>query len=296
MDVVLCFETDQSQARDLATALDIPCQVIQRHTFPDGESRLTLPPALPPSVVLYQTLAHPDPRLTWLLLAAGGCRMAGVTQLALVAPYLCYMRQDKAFHPGEVVSQRIIGSFLDSQVDALLTVDPHLHRVHALSEVVPHIPAVALTAAGEIGRFLAGLDRELLLAGPDAESEQWVAQVARVAGCEYVVGEKQRHSDTDVEIRFPSRDFRERHVVLVDDVASSGRTLAVAAREIRGLGARRVDAVVTHPLFADDALAVMQAAGIQSVWSTDSIPHPSNTIPLAGLLARALRETGGISG
>jgi ribose-phosphate pyrophosphokinase len=76
--------------------------------------------------------------------------------------------------------------------------------------------------------------------------------------------------------------------VLLDDVASSGQTMAVAARQLLAAGAASVDAAVTHALFAGDALAVMQAAGIGRVWSTDCIAHPSNAISMAPLLAAAL--------
>jgi ribose-phosphate pyrophosphokinase len=76
--------------------------------------------------------------------------------------------------------------------------------------------------------------------------------------------------------------------VLLDDVASSGRTLAAATRLLLAAGAHSVDVAVTHALFAGDALQVMQAAGVGEVWSTDCIAHPSNAVPMVPLLAQAL--------
>ena len=85
-------------------------------------------------------------------------------------------------------------------------------------------------------------------------------------------------------------DLRGRHVVLIDDVASTGRTLAEASGIALARGATRVDAMVVHPLFVPGAEAVLEKAGISEVWSTDSITHMSNTIRLAPLLAEGLRS------
>ena len=82
--------------------------------------------------------------------------------------------------------------------------------------------------------------------------------------------------------------FSGRRVVLVDDVASTGQTLAETARAVLAAGAGRVDVAVTHALFAGDAAATLAAAGVRSVWSTDTIAHPSNAIGVAALVARAL--------
>src|SRR3990167_9293387 len=75
-------------------------------------------------------------------------------RIVLVSPYLAYMRQDMAFTPGEAVSQRHIAALLASQFDGVITVDPHLHRIHALDEVMPGCPNRALTAAPLLGEWV----------------------------------------------------------------------------------------------------------------------------------------------
>jgi len=287
--LVLGFTDDREQGRALAAALDAPFETIELHRFPDGESRLRLPPELPARVLLCRSLDQPNEKLVDLMLAAEGARALGAEHLTLVAPYLCYMRQDKAFAPGEVVSQRIVGRFLAAHFDALVTVDPHLHRVASLAEAVPVTRAIALSAAPAMGRFLAARSERPLLVGPDRESEQWVRTVADVAGLEFVVAQKTRRGDRSVSIELPAHDYRGVEAVLVDDLASTGRTLAVAVQELRAAGAARVDVLVTHALFVGDALETLQAAGVGEVWSSDSVAHPSNAFPLAPVLADALR-------
>ncbi len=83
-----------------------------------------------------------------------------------------------------------------------------------------------------------------------------------------------------------------RAVVILDDVASTGHTVATAARLLLAAGAASVDVAVTHALFAGDALQLLRDAGVAHVWSTDCIEHASNAIAIAPLLAQALRDAG----
>jgi ribose-phosphate pyrophosphokinase len=285
---ILGFPESELQAKALAEALHDPFELIDVHHFPDGETRLRLPGGLSDRLVLYRSLDRPNDKLIELLLAAKSAREQGAEHLTLVAPYLCYMRQDTAFQSGEAVSQRIIGDFLASMFDAVVTVDPHLHRIKTLAEAVPVRRAVSVSAAPAMGAFLAARSARPLLVGPDQESEQWVQVAARIASLEYVVARKTRLGDRSVKIRLPERDYRGLDIVLVDDMASTGHTLAVAARSLREAGARRVDVLVTHALFVDDAFEMLTEAGISEIWSSDSVAHSSNAFVLTPLLAEAV--------
>jgi len=287
--LVLGFTDSDEQAAGLATALDAPRACIDIHRFPDGESRVRLPTDLPEHVVLCRSLHYPNEKLVELMLAAGSARALGARRVTLVAPYLCYMRQDAAFEPGESVSQRIVGGFLAGLFDNLITVDPHLHRVPDLPSAIPAHQALAVSAAPLMAGFLSACCDDPMLVGPDQESEQWVETVARVAGLDYVVARKTRRGDRNVEVRLPEHDYNGLDTVLVDDLASTGRTLAGAAAALRNAGAARVDALVTHALFVGDALETLMAAGVAELWSSDSIPHSSNAFALAPDLAAAIR-------
>jgi ribose-phosphate pyrophosphokinase len=289
--LLLHFDEDQGSAQRIASAAGMACAPIARHRFPDGELKLRLPAELPPRVVLLRTLDHPNEKLTELLLVARTARTLGATHLTLVAPYLAYMRQDIAFQSGEVVSQRVIGRFLADLFDAVITVDPHLHRVATLREAVPVPQAMVLSGAPLLADVIAAHHAAPLLIGPDEESAQWIAQAAQAHGYDFGVCRKVRHGDRDVQIALPANlAFAGRAVVLLDDVASSGRTLAGAARLLLAGGATSVDVAVTHALFAGDALQVIKNAGVDRVWSTDCISHPSNAVSMAACIADALKN------
>ena len=287
---LLYFEDETPAALRLADAAGLVPHRVERHRFPDGETQLTLPAHLPPRVVLLRSLDQPNDKLTELLLAAPTARQLGAKHLSLVAPYLAYMRQDMAFAPGQAISQRIVGAWLATLFDAVITVDPHLHRVATLAEAVPARQAITLSAAPLLGDWIAQHRPGAFLLGPDSESAQWVTQAAAAHGLKHAVCSKVRHGDHAVSIALPACDLRGQAVVLLDDVASSGHTLATAAGLALAAGAASVDVAVTHALLAGDALQRIHQAGVGEFWSTDSVAHPSNVVGLAGLLARAIKE------
>ena len=288
--LVLGFEDYRHAGQRLAEALGVPYDEVEIHRFPDGEHKLTLPPALPEQVIVCRSLFEPNEKLIDLLLLAGTARDLGAQRLVLVSPYLCYMRQDKAFNPGEAVSQRIIGQLLADYFDALITVDPHMHRTPRLADAVPIKHAVSLSACVPIASYLQDLAEKPLLVGPDEESRQWVRAIAGLTGLPYVVAEKSRSGDRQIAIRLPEAEIANRDIVLIDDIISTGCTLARTSEHLINLGAKSVRCIATHVLPHGGAPTELANAGVTELLSTDSIPHPSNRIWLAGLLADAIRS------
>jgi ribose-phosphate pyrophosphokinase len=287
--LVLYFDDERETACRFAETAGFTSAVVNRHRFPDGELKLRLPASLPAKVIVYRSLVHPNEKLIELLFVAQTARQLGASDLTLIAPYLAYMRQDIAFHEGEVVSQKVIGRFLAQVFDGLVTIDPHLHRVSTLEEASPVKRAITLSGAPLLGDYIAQKIPDAFLLGPDSESSQWIASAAKKHGFDHAACEKIRRGDKDVQVQLPAVDLKDRRVVILDDVASSGRTLAKATRAAIEAGASSVDVAVTHALFADDALQVIREAGVRHIWSTDCIAHESNVVSIAAILAEALR-------
>ncbi len=261
------------------------------HRFPDTELRVTVGSAAE-TTILYASLDLPNEKLLTILFAAEALRRGGARRLVLLAPYLCYMRQDAAFHPGEAISQRSIGRLLATTVDRIITVDAHLHRTVDIREVFHGIEAENLSAMSAIADVLSkgGIDPATVVVGPDAESRPWVSELAGRLKLEYSVGRKTRRGDRSVDVELTGPSVSNRPVLLVDDIVSSGETLIAAAKSLHAARAKSIEAVVTHALFPAEMVDRFIDAGINSVRSTNTVPHPTNAIPLDEIFAKVLRR------
>ena len=275
----------------LAAQLGCDRSELDLHRFPDGECLVRLQADVRGRCVVFAgSLDHPDGQTLPLIFAADAARELGVARVGLVAPYLAYMRQDHRFRAGEAVTSRTYARLLSGALDFLVTVDPHLHRWHSLGQIYPiHTRTVA--AAPAIAQWLRREVGAPLLVGPDEESEQWVAEVARLCDAPWTVMVKQRHGDHDVAVKMTgSASWPGRTPVLLDDIGSSGQTLVAALQVLRHAGLPAAVCIVVHALFAPQAQQAMLGAGAARVVSCDTVAHPTNAIAVAPLLAPAVLD------
>lgn len=287
---IIAMPGAEDLAEALAQQLGWPSVALDYRRFPDGESYLRLDADLAESVALVARLDEPDPKIPALLFAAELARERGATRLGLVSPYLPYMRQDKRFLPGEALTSASFAGWLSARFDWLLTVDPHLHRYTSLNQIY-RLESCVLSAAGAISDWIAQHIERPVIIGPDEESAQWVEAVAAVHGLPHRVMRKTRHGDRDVCIEGSNLGGLDGHLpVLVDDIASSGHTLAEAARAIEAAGLPPPVCAVVHGLFDAQCLATLAEAGIERVICTDSVRTAQSEIELPALLAPAVQR------
>lgn len=293
--MIAAIQSLPSSSRDaarLASRLGIPFHEIAVHGFPDGEIRVTVGPAAS-TTIIYASLDRPNEKLISLMFAIEALRRGGANRLVLLAPYLCYMRQDTSFHEGEAISQQAIGAMLARCVDRVVTVDAHLHRTPDIGAVFPGIGSDNLSAMPAVADALrkTGIDPGTVVVGPDTESRPWVVDLADRLGLPRTAAQKTRRGDRSVEIGFPDPTLLAGHpALIVDDIVSSGATMIACAKALRSAGATMIDAVVTHALFPEDLCRDMALSGIRSIRSTHSVPHATNAIPLDDLFVNALQD------
>ena len=248
--------------------------------FPDGEIYLRTGPLDETTVVVGSLLSSDS--LVELLLLIDACHRS---EVLLVIPYLGYARQDREFRPGEPVSARAMAQALSRGVSRVVTVN--VHKESVLSHFA--VPASQVSLAPEVGDFIAelGLGNPLILA-PDAGAAPFAAAVASRGGWECDHLEKTRLSGNEVKVEPRTGGPWTGDVVLVDDIISTGGTLATAARMLLSQGVKGVHAVCVHGLFAGTALAMLRSAGISQIAASDTIEGPNSRYSAAGPIAQAL--------
>ena len=284
--LIFCLPGNEDLTAQLTRQLQVPGGTCSIRRFPDGETYVRiLSEVRDKGVLLVITLDHPDDKVLPLYFFCQTARELGAKKIGLIAPYLAYMRQDKQFQAGEAVTSSQFAGLLSPLADWMITIDPHLHRRSSMGEIYT-CPVTVLHAAPLISKWINGNIENALIVGPDSESEQWVRQVAREAGVPYIVLEKVRTGDRQVEIKIPDISrWTQYRPVLVDDIISTARTMITTSRQLIQSGFQKPVCMGVHGIFADHAWEELMAAGAERIITCDTIPHASNGIAISPLLA-----------
>lgn len=293
--LLLTYPGNEALGDGLRRALGAEAVRFEMRHFPDGETCLRIDSDVEDqAVAILCSLRDPDARFLPLAFLADTLRELGARQVGLVAPYLAYMRQDRRFQPGEAITSASFARRLSGEFDWLVTVDPHLHRRRSLGEIYT-VPTEVAHAAPLLAEWIRAHVTAPLVIGPDAESEQWVREVAEAVPCPFVVLEKTRRGDRDVEVSaIPDLErWTGRTPVLIDDIVSSAHTMIEAVRQLRErreAGRAAPVCLGVHGVFAQAAYEMLRLAGPANIITTNSIPHPTNAIDLSAVLATPVRR------
>jgi len=283
-------------ATKVALELRLNATRLETRRFPDGEKYLrVLDEVKGEDVVVIQSIHHaPDELLVEYLLLVDTLKDLGAKKVISFIPYFAYARQDERFHPGEALSFKTVCKLLESVgTDEVYTIDTHQHRVLKSSDVF-RIPSHNLTAMPLLADYISksGVLKKPLVIGPDMEAERWAKIAAERLGTDYDIFEKKRLADEDVELRPRKASAKDRDVLIVDDIISTGGTIVEALKILFSQGAKRIDVACTHPILASGALSKIYEAGAQTVVGTDTVPSPISYVSVAPLITEQVRKAG----
>jgi len=254
--------------------------------FPDGELYVRVGGQLEGEDVVLVQSTRSDQDILELLLLQDAIRQAGANRLWVVVPYFGYSRQDRMFYPGEPVSARALARHVELEADAIVTVDLHSELNHQAF----HKPLFEASGIPPIARLLRERPVDYLVS-PDKGSIDRARRMGEILGRPWVGLQKKRVDSEHVEIvALPDApDFHGKHVVIVDDVISTGGTIVEASKLLRQRGANFVTAACTHGLFLRDAFERIKAVA-DEILSTDTLENPAEKASVAPDVSEILRR------
>jgi ribose-phosphate pyrophosphokinase len=273
-------------ATNLANRLQQPLVHTTYKRFPDDEFYVRLHDNIAGQDVLIVQTAYPDTKIVELFLIQDAVHDAGAKTITVILPYFGYSRQDKKFEEGEAISARAIAQHISMNVDCVITVDPH--KDHVLKFFT--VPAYSCTAVSTIAQYLKDKNIDFVLA-PDKGAKERAKEAAALINCEYDFLEKTRIDGSTVKITPKKLDARGKHVAIIDDIISTGGTVAHSIKELKKQGAASVSVACTHGLFVGGAKEKLLAADCDEIISTDTIETEYSKVSAAECIAETLLKT-----
>ena len=280
---VICTEKSQILATSLARALKTTVVEVKFSRFPDGEQYL-IAGELDEQTLIVGSVVDND-SLVQLILLIDACDSS---ENQLVLPYMGYARQDKRFRKGEPISARAVAQVLSRGVSEIITVN--IHEKDVLNYF--GVPARNISLAGDIGSYIKTLNLENpLILAPDEGARTFAEHVASSGGWDFDHLEKTRLSGVEVSMAPRQLCASERSVFIVDDIISTGGTIATAASMLYQQGARDVYAACVHGVLTGGAYIHLMASGVRDVLCSDTIERGCSKISAARQIAMTIKQT-----
>lgn len=252
--------------------------------FPDDELYLRIEEDISGEEIIIVQTTYPDPNIIELFLLQNAAKEADVKKITVVIPYMGYARQDVKFNDGEPISAKLFAELISINADQIITVDPH--KEHILDFF--NVPAVSCSAIKEIARYLKGKKIDMVLA-PDKGALNRAKQATSIIGCDFDYMEKTRIDGTTVEIKPKNLDVKNKNVAIIDDIISTGGTMATSIKELKKNGADKIFVACTHGLFAGEAIKKLDLAGCDEIISTDTIENKYSKVQIAPCIFDVLK-------
>jgi ribose-phosphate pyrophosphokinase len=264
--------------------------------FPDGEVHVEVQEEVRERNVwlLQSTEAPVGENLLELLLLADACWRAGARRMTAVVPYFGYARQDRRTRPGEALGGRLLAELVSrARFERLVAVDLH----NPALEGCFGMPLEHVSAVPALVEALRPYAQGAVVVSPDLGAVKRAETYARLLGVPMAVVHKSRQSGAEVSVQGLVGEVKGLRPIVVDDLISTGGTVAAAAAALVAAGCEpEVTVAATHALMVGPAVERLKAVPVVRLISTDSVmppqglPFEHQVVSLAPLLAEALRR------
>lgn len=285
-------------AQSIARELDVPLGMRTVEHFPDGEQSVRLEQLVQGHhVFIVQPTSPPvDMHLMELLMFADACRRAAPTQITAIVPYFGYARQDRRRGRHEPITASMVAELLQTVgVTHVMAVDVHAAQLEGFF----HVPVDCLTALPVLlGALRDRLPPGTAVVSPDLGRVPMATEYAHRLGTSVVVLHKHRESGIETTVTHVVGDVRVRPCLIVDDMISTGGTIARAIDALLAAGARsEITVAATHGPLVEGAQQQLSHNSPRAVFVTDKVPVVKEqdwpelqVVSMAPLLAGAIPE------
>jgi len=276
MNYVIGGTASKTVAEDIAKLLKGKIVDTISKRFPDNELYVRVLDNIKGKDIIVVQTTYPDPNIIELFLLQNAVEEAGAKSITVVIPYYGYARQDTKFQDGEAISAKALANLISLNADKVITVDPHKEHILDFFST----SAYSCSAVPEIAKYLGEKEIDMILA-PDKGAVNRAKKASKIIDCDFDYMEKTRIDGTTVEIKPKNLDAQNKNVAIIDDIISTGGTMAKSIKELKKQGAKKVFVACTHGLFADNAIKKLSTAGCDEIISTDTIINDYSKVKIA---------------
>jgi len=277
--LVFSGNSNPALAEEIAKRLKVHVRKVRVSKFQNEESRVEIQVnVLGSEVFVVQSICKApcgngvNDALMELLLMIDALRRASAARITAIMPYYGYAKQDKKTKGREPISAKVLANMLKiSGAKRIVTMDLHAAQIQGFFDQ----PVDNLMALPTLCNYLKkeGLsDDSIVVVSPDAGGVHRAELFAKRLNSSLAIVFKRRPEPDVSEVTDIVGDVKGKIAVIVDDMISTGGTLAKAAEAIKARGATKVYTVATHGIFAGDALDVLERSEIEKVIITNTIP------------------------
>ena len=261
----------------------------EKKVFPDGESKITINQIPKKSIVVVVQSTYPpvDSNLLELLSIVSKVQKFS-SKVYAVIPYMGYARQDREFLGGEIITIGVVGKLLKAAgVKKVLTVD--IHSKLALKEL--KISSENVSAMEVLVKHFKKMKmKKPVVVSPDLGGKDRAVKFSELLKTDFIALKKQRDRKTGkVKILSGKVDVKDRDLILVDDMISTGGSIIKATQFLKKQKCRRVFVACTHALLVNDAAKKIKNAGVSQIISTNTIPGESAKVDVSKVISDALK-------
>jgi ribose-phosphate pyrophosphokinase len=287
-------------AQDIARHLMVPLGRSSVGRFSDGETTVELLENVRGrDIFIVQSTSPPsNDHLMELMLMADACKRASSARITAVIPYFGYARQDRRPRATRVpITAKVVANMIaHSGVDRLLTVDLHADQIQGFFDIPVDNVYASPVLLGDVWKQK---HPDLMVVSPDVGGVVRARALAkRLDDADLAIIDKRRPRANESEVMNIIGEVADKTCVLIDDLVDTAGTLCHAAAALKGAGAKKVLAYITHPVLSGPAIERIAKSDLDELVVTDTIPlRPEakscpkiRQLTVAGLLAETMRR------